>query len=1805
MSTMYSINNESGNLKNGSANGSKDDQNCQAIDKNTGEPCGEIKGFQVLSEFQKLYEDRIGKVDLEFEGELDRVSIKLQLMTKWVKDLEEQNVMLVQTVEDMEQAACSSVRLLEEKLMQSSKMMTENLSRSSEAEETLNFLSGRISILEKDEECLQQKVEFLQSDIRSLLELIRRARQENCWNIKGITFFEIQPQDIPVPVDCNCPPTNANDHTDIEVIQDLKLQIEQLKINETKALAYQKDLENKLADMTVELTAKEETIQKYVSKLEAFDSNLNKHSELTSQYTSSIDHIKSNQAHTSNILLGDNEISCPRSKDEVTVHMSNIKVLMEKEQEALCNLKTELNKFFVIPQQHGKEMYSHEISNVYKKLKDIEMLLRNFATQMNYHPESTETLAKYIAAVEAQLTLVYYTFQNIATGFSPSSGNICTSNITIHLDKSIENILRIHSEKERAIASIESIVMKKLNSYACSDPENSTVNLKLIEQLKLMEEFRVCTVEAQAATEDIHEVINAVISSFASQHKRFVNLSEVTQKVQNHTSRTLEGITETMNNLQLQEIERMRNKERIAIGKMKLKDIKNEINFAQSQLSSCIDNMHKTIQTCNTLGYSEVYTCNDLLSIAVEEIEEILGNLQSLQIQECSLTTTLEELKTQLGTVEHLVKVLHKETDEVILENEITHTTYCEREKRLEKLEAEFDGVHTKMQDVLEILFSSNEQQSLDGNTFKHHISNQTVNEVLQVKDELRKIKKEYDDLKLCSLKQTAQIKFDERINQWKCCVNDLQAQIRLLQHEAKCKDEANSFLKNSIELIEKELHSAQVKTESCRRTHSIDSMELKKKIAELENTLKVQKEAEYNFRKNVNDSVAEHTEHNAEGILMRCRCNQFNHENIPNLFKPLQDTMQSAKNGLQDIESDLKRLICESPNHSCTCARSVMIFIDKLKEYEGKFDECSQEIEELKGTLNSKEQLLENMDKIIKIQKDSIVMTQAELQDLHHKLQEKIDAQNNTIAQYEKEKTELLKQNELQIQTIGHLQNAVVETKRCLDQMGHKTTNELIEKSNLIRTLTVCIDETQSQFSQCYAEAAEQDTLLDLQRDAISELQEKIRQAEYKKLSSVVFLNTMYCSILAIIQEQLQSHISDFEALKYKMSTLVQSKIRLENKYANVKKLWQEAEYKLQKLKNTAVDKVQAKTYETNSCQCNVEMQDKGCDSLTPIFDEPPGELTDSHVQECTPNLSCQCRLQSEIDILTRENEDIKKQLRKYQLDFDIIAKELQAEKESNIQQPLSDVQKFEDIQYSLRSENENLRANVEKCVKDNEMIKDDLIKTLQHTKEREMELKEWKRKWEEKSVEFDGVCKENAYKERIIKDQSETINALQEQIERNEQEAKNRILELNDKHEICSVLRNRLISFKGLLKERSAIMAKLQVDVEFLQNENSILKAQSNIIGNKATENIRHMEEKLEEVRSELCRMEDNYRRVTQDFGKSQERLIIAAKREVALQESLTNTEKDCCSKLINAEVETTRLGDQINNLTDELEVLGERFVAKEAELTEARDACKSYEHRLVIMQDNIEVEKRKAANAEEAYNRLAEQLQNCIEGNRFLTQQSKSFEWDNTTYAAELQEMLKLKEEWQEKDRSLACLSAELTKTTATTSQLRNESEYVISCVRVWMEEQRNLVSTLISKLKSKHEELIQLQFEKKALLITIRNLRRINHLLMQRSRRLHRCSKGTRSVCSRNCMIPTCVLSGPTYSRIHKKCPLGPIRTARRILVRGNPWWFPKMEYLTNELRKNNQWYDENLSSRMEGDTGLEESRDCGYQSSTSK
>lgn len=61
----------------------------------------------------------------------------MKIMTEWIKDLGEQNTMLVNTVQDLEQTASDRVKILEEKLKHSSKVVSDKILLSNHSEEVI------------------------------------------------------------------------------------------------------------------------------------------------------------------------------------------------------------------------------------------------------------------------------------------------------------------------------------------------------------------------------------------------------------------------------------------------------------------------------------------------------------------------------------------------------------------------------------------------------------------------------------------------------------------------------------------------------------------------------------------------------------------------------------------------------------------------------------------------------------------------------------------------------------------------------------------------------------------------------------------------------------------------------------------------------------------------------------------------------------------------------------------------------------------------------------------------------------------------------------------------------------------------------------------------------------------------------------------------------------------------------------------------------------------------------------------------------------------------------------------------------------------------------------------------------------------------------------------------------------------------------------------------------------------------------------------------------------------------------------
>lgn len=74
----------------------------------------------LLNEFKHLYQNRLKKLEKQDQNSEETIKLKIKTLESYVKDLLEQNDVLVQTIDELEKEANNRVTLLENKLQKAS-----------------------------------------------------------------------------------------------------------------------------------------------------------------------------------------------------------------------------------------------------------------------------------------------------------------------------------------------------------------------------------------------------------------------------------------------------------------------------------------------------------------------------------------------------------------------------------------------------------------------------------------------------------------------------------------------------------------------------------------------------------------------------------------------------------------------------------------------------------------------------------------------------------------------------------------------------------------------------------------------------------------------------------------------------------------------------------------------------------------------------------------------------------------------------------------------------------------------------------------------------------------------------------------------------------------------------------------------------------------------------------------------------------------------------------------------------------------------------------------------------------------------------------------------------------------------------------------------------------------------------------------------------------------------------------------------------------------------------------------------------
>lgn len=161
-----------------------------------------------------------------------------------------------------------------------------------------------------------------------------------------------------------------------------------------------------------------------------------------------------------------------------------------------------------------------------------------------------------------------------------------------------------------------------------------------------------------------------------------------------------------------------------------------------------------------------------------------------------------------------------------------------------------------------------------------------------------------------------------------------------------------------------------------------------------------------------------------------------------------------------------------------------------------------------------------------------------------------------------------------------------------------------------------------------------------------------------------------------------------------------------------------------------------------------------------------------------------------------------------------------------------------MKDAECDLRCENQQLRTDLQHHISKTE----DLIKRLEHIKQKETEYKELVLQLENgereviisynivhlfcnllmflKNLQIENLNSQIINKEEIIRDQSDELEALRNRFLLKNQQVEEDLSELNaSENEMLSALYDRIQSMKNLLREKSDCMVKLQADYKLLE--------------------------------------------------------------------------------------------------------------------------------------------------------------------------------------------------------------------------------------------------------------------------------------------------------------------------------------------------------------------------------------------------
>ncbi|KAF7990025.1 hypothetical protein HCN44_008699 [Aphidius gifuensis] len=745
---------------------------CPVVINKTGLPCGEISGLEILDEFRELYKARIKNIDKHDDKSSE---LKIKIMTEWIRDLDEQNTMLVKTVKELEDAACSRVKVLEHKLQETSGILSNSMTQIGKpSQDTLNDLAQRINYLEQEEQTLKNNIEYLNSDIRGLIQLLERISTKNHWNLEGIDFFSINKNDIPIPNEWTSGQGGGDD-------------------DNVDKIEYQMELHHRIADLNKIIQNKEEKIQIYKSKFELLRDKLNKRQEVDGSDDDIIQMLE---------LVG-SELNKDKSNENSIEDVDCLKFKIEDKTRIIQELTDQLNKLekesletrealaVEVAEKHDSNIrFKNELTDlgenynlVTKKLKYQDELIKKMRDQLKNDKTDISSSSNNKKIDENKNDNIISSLEKIKNMMETESNcllNLKQEFFTIHpifnnmekykidseefitsinkLSKNIDKLSSICLEKTKSIIEFE-YVLQEVRENKNIIIENDIEITR--EQFGLMAEFRLCTVEVQASTEDIKDEIEEILSCLKSRNNVFIELKKLLSSTNNNIHMKNDNIKKLINNLKADHDEKMENKMMIVLQKSNLKDIENEMIEMFNRIKN------------NTPDNAVLL----LIKKALDTIDNINCRLNVFVTKETEGLSLFNDANLLLDDVNKNTNTLETEIKQVLINDGVIEKIFTDRFKKLDKIESELDYAHTRLQDNLENIIAMSERAAADDDDDDKPVKKMKIEQLveslsskdklLEHKEEIIRIQKssiQVAEEELKNLDERLQMKINEQV---------------------------------------------------------------------------------------------------------------------------------------------------------------------------------------------------------------------------------------------------------------------------------------------------------------------------------------------------------------------------------------------------------------------------------------------------------------------------------------------------------------------------------------------------------------------------------------------------------------------------------------------------------------------------------------------------------------------------------------------------------------------------------------------------------------------------------------------------------------------------------------------------------------------------------------------------------------------------------------------------------------------------------------------------------------------------------